>query len=116
MPDIVISSPSTPPTTTPTTTAPTTTEAGCGGHTCACQDAQTVGYPEFDARTVPHAVRHASIFGALGSLTAGSGIILVAPHDPLPLLAQLQERTPDAFDVSYVERGPDAWRLAFVRR
>ena len=103
-----IPSPETPPT--------PPEDGGCGSHTCACREEETAGYPEFDARTVPHAVRHASIFGALGALPVGSGMILVAPHDPLPLLAQLEERTPDAFDVSYVERGPDAWRLAFLRR
>jgi uncharacterized protein (DUF2249 family) len=43
-------------------------------------------------------------------------MVLVAPHDPLPLLRQLEQRAPETFDVSYVERGPDAWRLRFLRR
>jgi len=42
-------------------------------------------------------------------------MVLVAPHDPLPLLAQIEQRSPGAFEVRYVERGPEAWRLAFVR-
>jgi len=44
-------------------------EAGCGGHTCGCGEVDGPGYPELDARAVPHAIRHtirhATIFGAL---------------------------------------------------
>jgi uncharacterized protein (DUF2249 family) len=43
-------------------------------------------------------------------------MILVAPHDPLPLLAQIERRAPGVFEVDYLERGPEAWRLSFVRR
>ncbi|HEX6517716.1 MAG TPA: DUF2249 domain-containing protein [Nocardioidaceae bacterium] len=74
------------------------------------------GYPELDARAVPHAIRHATIFGALDAVRPGGGMVLVAPHDPLPLLDQVEQRFPGAFDVDYLERGPEAWRLSFVRR
>ncbi len=85
------------------------------GHHCNCGEKEGEGYPELDARAVPHAIRHATIFGALDAVKPGGGMVLVAPHDPLPLLAQIEQRSPGAFDVSYVERGPEAWRLAFVR-
>jgi len=90
-------------------------EGGCAGQ-CGCggQDPDGV-LPEFDARAVPHAVRHATIFGALNSIASGSGLILVAPHDPLPLLVQLEERSPGLFSVDYLERGPETWRLRFIR-
>jgi uncharacterized protein (DUF2249 family) len=42
-------------------------------------------------------------------------MVLVAPHDPLPLLAQAKDRYGDTFDVDYLERGPDAWHLRFER-
>ena len=90
-------------------------QSGCGGHTCTCGEVDGADYPELDARAVPHAIRHATIFGALDSVRPGEGMVLVAPHDPLPLLAQIEQRSPGAFDVDYLERGPDAWRLAFVR-
>jgi len=64
---------------------------------------------------VSHAIRHATIFGALDSVGAGSGMVLVAPHDPLPLLAQLEQRSPGLFTVDYLERGPESWRVRFVR-
>jgi uncharacterized protein (DUF2249 family) len=88
---------------------------GCGGHSCSCGESDAPGFPELDARAVPHAIRHATIFGALDAVPAGGGLVLVAPHDPLPLLAQIQQRWPDVFAVSYLERGPEAWRLAFAR-
>ena len=90
-------------------------QGGCGGH-CTCGEVDTAGYPELDARSVPHAIRHATIFGALDSVAPGGGMVLVAPHDPLPLLAQLEQRAPQQFEVSYLERGPEAWRIQLVRR
>lgn len=90
-------------------------ESGCGGHSCSCGEVDGPGLPELDARTVPHAIRHATIFGALDAVQPGGGLVLVAPHDPLPLLAQVEQRAPGMFQVDYLERGPEAWRLAFVR-
>lgn len=85
-------------------------------HACGCHETDGDGYPELDARAVPHAIRHATIFGALDAVTVGNGMVLVAPHDPLPLLAQLEQRDPGGFGVRYLERGPEAWRLLFERR
>ena len=89
--------------------------AGCGGHTCSCGEVDGAGYPELDVRSIPHSIRHATVFGALESLRPGAGLELVAPHDPLPLLEQVDQRWPGAFSVSYDERGPEAWRLSLVR-
>jgi uncharacterized protein (DUF2249 family) len=89
-------------------------EQGCG-HQCGCGETDGPGYPELDARAVPHAIRHATVFGALDAVRPGGGLVLLAPHDPLPLLRQVEERTPGVFRVDYLERGPEVWRLAFVR-
>jgi uncharacterized protein (DUF2249 family) len=86
------------------------------GHSCTCGEHDPAGDPELDARVVPHAIRHATIFGALDAVRPGAGLVLIAPHDPLPLLAQIEQREPGAFEVSYLERGPEAWRLRFFRR
>lgn len=85
-------------------------------HVCGCGEVDPAGHPELDARTIPHAIRHATIFGALDSVRPGQGLVLIAPHDPLPLLAQLERREPGVFEVDYLESGPEAWRLAIVRR
>ncbi len=87
-----------------------------GGHTCDCHDDEGGGSPELDARVVPHAIRHATVFGALDGVAPGAGLVLVAPHDPLPLLAQIEQRWPATFEVTYRERGPEAWRLLFQRK
>lgn len=80
---------------------------GCGEHDEAL--------PELDARTIPHAIRHAAILGAVDSLTPGRALVLVAPHDPKPLLAQLAERFGDSLVVSYLVEGPEAWKLKLAR-
>ncbi len=83
------------------------------GHTCGC-GGHDEALPELDARAIPHAIRHATIFGALDSLPAGAGLILIAPHDPLPLLRQAEARYGAGLTVEYLERGPEAWRLKLV--
>lgn len=80
---------------------------------CACGDDH--GTPELDARVIPHAIRHATIFGALSAVPSGGAMVLVAPHDPKPLLAQIAEREGGAIEVTYLESGPEAWRLRLAR-
>jgi uncharacterized protein (DUF2249 family) len=113
MDDLVI----TPRESTETTEAaePGGAATGCGGHTCTCGEVDQPGLPELDVRAVPHSIRHATVLGALESLEPGAGLALVAPHDPLPLLAQVQQRWPGGFTVTYLARGPEAWRLSMVR-
>jgi uncharacterized protein (DUF2249 family) len=81
---------------------------------CDCGH-ETSATPELDARLIPHEVRHAAILGALESLKPGSALILVAPHDPKPLLAQVDAKYGDGFVREYVESGPDAWKIRFER-
>ncbi|MFE1895110.1 DUF2249 domain-containing protein [Streptomyces yangpuensis] len=88
---------------------------GCGG-VCACGGAEETAEPELDVREVPHALRHATVFGALDAVPAGTAMVLVAHHDPLPLLAQIEQRSPGAFSVKYLERGPETWRLRLSHR
>ena len=85
------------------------------GHRCGCHEEDGTELPELDARAIPHAIRHATIFGALDGVAPGRGPVLVATHDPLPLLAQLEQRAPDEFVIEYLERGPSSWRLSMVR-
>ncbi|MFF0224007.1 DUF2249 domain-containing protein [Streptomyces sp. NPDC004629] len=90
---------------------------GCGGGGgCGCGGAQEATVPELDLRSVPHALRHGTAFGALDTVPAGRAMVLIAPHDPLPLLAQMEQRTPGLFAVEYLQRGPEAWRLSLSRR
>jgi uncharacterized protein (DUF2249 family) len=85
------------------------------GHTCGCGGHDEAGMPVLDAREIPHAIRHATIFGALDGLQVGSGLILQADHDPVPLLMQLEQRAPGAFEISYLQRGPELFEIQLVR-
>ncbi|MFV0534101.1 MAG: DUF2249 domain-containing protein [Cumulibacter sp.] len=89
-----------------------------GGHGvgCACGHQEDGAMPQLDVQVIPHAIRHAAIFGALDSINPGYGMIICANHDPLPLLAQLEQRTPGAFAIEYLDRGPGSFRLRFVRK
>ncbi|MEU5591324.1 DUF2249 domain-containing protein [Streptomyces sp. NPDC020298] len=88
---------------------------GCGG-VCGCGGGAEADVPELDVRSVPHALRHATVFGALDAVPAGAAMVLIAPHDPLPLLAQIEDRSPGTFSVEYLQRGPEAWRLQLSHR
>ncbi len=70
--------------------------------------------PTLDARTIPHAVRHGAIHGALGTLGVGESMILIAPHDPLPLLREVDAREED-FEYTYVRKEPQECHLKFTR-
>jgi len=88
--------------------APAPGSCGCGGH-------DDTDVPVLDVRSVPHAIRHATVFGAFDAIPDGGSLLLVAPHDPLPLLRQLSARAAGALAVDYEERGPEAWRLRLTR-
>lgn len=89
---------------------------GHGGSGCACGTVDPPGNPELDVRVIPHAIRHATIFGALDAVAPGAGLEIVADHDPIPLLNQVQQRTPGRFDITYLERGPVDFRVQFIAR
>ncbi|HJD78641.1 MAG TPA: DUF2249 domain-containing protein [Corynebacterium pollutisoli] len=70
--------------------------------------------PTLIAAAIPHAIRHGAIHGALGTRAVGESMVLVAPHNPTPLLKEIERREED-FDIEYLTEGPDTWRLRFTR-
>lgn len=82
---------------------------------CGCGEHDDESCPVLDVRQIPHAIRHATVFGAVAAVPSGASLVLVAPHDPLPLLAQLAAREPDTWSVAYQQRGPESWRLLLTR-
>lgn len=89
-----------------------TATAKTGGCRCGEHDADV---PELDVRVIPHAIRHATVFGAFDAVAPGGSMVLIAHHDPIPLLRQLAERTGGRLEVGYEQRGPEAWRLLLTR-
>lgn len=82
---------------------------------CGCGETDSDD-PVLDVREVPHSIRHATVFGAFDAVPAGGALVLVAPHDPVPLLHQLDHRVSGRLEVHYEQRGPEAWRLRLVKR
>lgn len=89
-------------------------EAAPEAHACACghEDIEKI---VLDSRTIPHAIRHATIFGALGAIQPGFALDLIASHNPLPLLGQLESSRPGQFLTSYLENGPETWTIRLTR-
>ncbi|MGO3325761.1 DUF2249 domain-containing protein [Gordonia sp. (in: high G+C Gram-positive bacteria)] len=92
--------------------APAAEASGSSGCSCGEHDH---GEPELDVREIPHAIRHATVFGAFDAVAPGESMILVAHHDPVPLLHQLADRSGGHIRVEYLEQGPEAWRLRLSR-
>ena len=82
-------------------------------HQCATPTVNNGIYP-FDARGVAKRFRHAAIFGALDSLQAGETMRFCNDHDPLPLLAQLDQRFGSNIKMSYVLRNPGEIVIDFM--
>lgn len=70
----------------------------------------------FDARGIAKRFRHAAIFGALDALQVGETMRFCNDHDPLPLLAQLQQRYADSVAIRYVSREQGQIMTDFARR
>lgn len=72
-------------------------------------------YP-FDARGIAKRFRHAAIFGALDALNPGETMRFCNDHDPLPLLAQLQQRYGNSVSIEYRQREPGAIVIDFAKQ
>jgi len=70
---------------------------------------------DLDVRTLPHGARHEIIFSKLDALAPGQAPVIVNDHDPKPLKYQTSALWPDRFDWSYLESGPEVWRVAITR-
>ena len=82
-------------------------------HDCSLPTIAQGTYP-FDARGVAKRFRHAAIFGALDSLHAGESMRFCNDHDPLPLLAQLDQHFGSGIKMSYVSRAPGEFIIDFM--
>ncbi len=68
-----------------------------------------------DVRKLPPAQRHALIFQTCGQLPLGEAVVLVNDHDPKPLRYQFDAENPGEFQFSYLEAGPQVWRVEIKR-
>ena len=71
--------------------------------------------PLIDVRTIAPRERHPLIFSTFGALQSGQSLELVNDHDPKPLYYQFNAELPGQFEWTYLERGPETWRVAITR-
>jgi uncharacterized protein (DUF2249 family) len=83
-------------------------------HDCSAPLAGTVGLYPFDARGIAKRFRHAAIFGALDALGAGETMRFYNDHDPLPLLAQIEQFFGERVKATYVMRAPGEIIIDFL--
>lgn len=88
-----------------TPSAPAPASCGCGGH--------DEDIPVLDVRAIPHAIRHAAVFGAFDAIRPGGSLVIIAPHAPVPLLNQLTARAP--IIAEYLVEGPTEWHVQITR-
>ena len=93
----------------------TPSHAPASGTQCGCEEHEAQ-VPRLDAAAIPHAIRHAAVFGALDAIRPGFSMDLVAPQDPKPLLAQAQARYDAGIDIDYLVSGPEEWVLRLTRK
>lgn len=70
--------------------------------------------PTLQANLIPHAIRHGAIHGALETRQVGESLILVAPHNPVPLLKEVEARE-ERFELEYLKEEPKEYHIKFTR-
>lgn len=68
-----------------------------------------------DVREISPRVRHDVIFQLFQNLRPAQGFTIVNDHDPKPLHFQFQARFGGHFQWTYLEQGPDLWRVRISR-
>ena len=68
-----------------------------------------------DVREVEHPHRHPLIFRTYNELQPGQAFVLVVDHDPKPVLFELDFVQKGKFEYSYLEQGPEVWRVQMAK-
>ncbi|GID30364.1 DUF2249 domain-containing protein [Paractinoplanes brasiliensis] len=96
---------------------------GCGGCGCGGDPARAGAEapalaidPRLDVRDLPHGERHARVLAALDALPPDAAVVLVAPHAPLPLLAEIESRYAGQVAGQWLQDGPDVWQIRLHRQ
>lgn len=71
---------------------------------------------EIDVRAIIPRERHPRIFAAFDQLAPGAGFELVNDHDPRPLRYQFEAERPGQLEWTYLEQGPEVWRVRLEKR
>jgi uncharacterized protein (DUF2249 family) len=55
------------------------------------------------------------VLAALDVLPAEAALVLIAPHAPRPLLAEIEQRYLGQFATEWLQEGPEVWQLRLHR-
>lgn len=70
---------------------------------------------QLDVRVIPPREKHPTIFQTFAELSPGESFVLVNDHDPFPLRYQFEAERPGEFGWTYLEAGPQVWRVEISR-
>jgi len=76
---------------------------------------EPIDLTRFDVRAIPCRVKHAQIFQRWADLAVGQHFVLINDHDPIPLWYQFTAQFPDAFDWTYLLRGPEEFQVRITK-
>jgi uncharacterized protein (DUF2249 family) len=76
---------------------------------------QPAAVSEIDVRSLIPMQRHQRIFQLVDELAPGASFVLINDHDPKPLYYQLEAEHPRQFSWTYLEKGPQVWRVEIGR-
>jgi uncharacterized protein (DUF2249 family) len=70
---------------------------------------------QVDLRSLVPMQRHQLIFQLVDELAPGGSFVFVNDHDPKPLYYQLEAEHPRQYSWTYLEQGPEVWRVEIGR-
>ncbi len=68
-----------------------------------------------DVRPLPPREKHLRIHETFLALEPGTAMLLVNDHDPKPLHYEFDAERPGQFEWSYLESGPEVWRVRIAK-
>lgn len=69
-----------------------------------------------NAMEYPPQLKHKVIFETFNGLDASEAMLLINDHDPIPLRYQFESMFPGKFGWSYIEQGPDTFRVKIEKK
>jgi uncharacterized protein (DUF2249 family) len=68
-----------------------------------------------DVRAIPGPQRHPQIVQTFDSLAPGHSLEILNDHDPFPLHDRFKFMKRGQFDWTYLQQGPDLWRVRIAK-
>ena len=73
-------------------------------------------YQHLDVRELPKPQKHPAIFATYTELPVGGSFVLLNNHDPKHLRNEFDTDYPGGYEWTYLESGPEVWRIEIGKR